>query len=115
MRHAPHRNLDDRLIQYAHIYAGSRDDALTLPHQNRDWHSNRRIIDMRFIAVGTGAVFAFYKGGVLAGCLLALLGLLLKGRASLPSTDRQNAIRFLPLLLLTAWVSGGCATSPGAV
>src|SRR5215470_11955820 len=69
---------------------------------------------MRFIAVGTGAVFGFYKGGVLAGCLLALLGLLLKGRASLPSTDRQNAIRFLPLLLLTAWVSA-CATSPGVV
>jgi len=102
-------------MQCARIFDGSRDDPLTLSDQNRDWHSNRRIIDMRFIAVGTGAVFAFYKGGVLAGCLLALLGLLLKGRASLPSTDRQNAIRFLPLLLLTALVSGGCATSPGAV
>jgi hypothetical protein len=71
---------------------------------------------MRFIAVGMGAGYAFYKGGVLAGCLLALLGLVLKRRrAALPSNDGKNAVRLLPLLLLVAWISGGCATSPGAV
>ena len=68
------------------------------------------------IVVGTGAGYAFYKGGVLAGCLLALLGLLLKQRgAAPPSTDRQNAVRSLPLFLLVACISGGCATSPAAV
>jgi len=69
------------------------------------------------IVVGAGAGYAFYKGGVLAGCLLALLGLLLeRRRVALPSTDRQDAIRLLPLFfLLVACVSGGCATSPGAV
>ena len=68
------------------------------------------------IVVGTGAGYAFYKGGVLAGCFLTLLGLLLKQRgAALPSTDRQNAVRLLPLFLLVACISGGCATSPGAV
>src|SRR5215468_3185817 len=69
------------------------------------------------IVVGAGAGYAFYKGGVLAGCLLALLGLLLeRRRVALPSTERQDAIRLLPLFfLLVACVSGGCATSPGAV
>jgi len=68
------------------------------------------------IVVGAGAGYAFYKGGVLAGCLLALLGLLLERRgAALQSTDGQNAIRLLPPLLLLACVAGGCATSPGAV
>src|SRR5215471_20858019 len=61
------------------------------------------------IVVGAGAGYAFYKGGVLAGCLLALLGLLLeRRRVALPSTDRQDAIRLLPLFfLLVACVSGG--------
>src|SRR5262245_12498101 len=68
------------------------------------------------IVVGIGAGYAFYKGGVLAGCLLTLLGLLPKGRgAALPSTDSRNAIRVLPLFLLVVCISGGCATSPGAV
>src|SRR5499426_559985 len=68
------------------------------------------------IVVGIGAGYAFYKGGVLAGCLLTLLGLLPKGRgAALPSTDSRNAIRVLPLFLSVAWISSGCATSPGAV
>ena len=68
------------------------------------------------IVVGIGAGYAFYKGGVLAGCLLTLLGLLPKGRgAALPSTDSRNTIRVLPLFLLVVCISGGCATSPGAV
>src|SRR5215831_10139185 len=71
---------------------------------------------LRLIVFGTGAGYAFYKGGVLAGCLLALLGLLPKRRrAALPSTDGRNAVRVLPLFLLVACISGGCATSPGAV
>src|SRR5215468_3900205 len=75
--------------------------------------SNRGLL---LIVVGTGAGYAFYKGGVLAGCLLALLGLLPKRRgAALPSTDRQNAFRLLSLFLLVAGISGGCATSPGVV
>src|SRR5215831_11223831 len=68
------------------------------------------------MAGGAGAGYAFYRGGVLAVCLLAVPGLLLKQkRTPLTSADTRNALRLLPLVLLVAWISGGCATSPGAV
>src|SRR5215510_11788067 len=68
------------------------------------------------MAGSAGAGYAFYKGGVLAVCLLALLGLLLKQkRAPLMSGDARNTLRLLPLVLSVAWISSGCATSPGAV
>jgi uncharacterized protein DUF4410 len=88
----------------------------SLAENDADRNATRLTRTLLLLPGGMGAGYALYKGGVLAVCLLALLGLLLKRkRAPLTGAETRNALRVLPLVLLVAWISGGCATSPGGV